>query len=248
MSAGVTSPIGLKSSDRGILIGASRTGKSTLANELLRLFHVEYPGCRRLILDTKPRWRAARLPTGQTTRRYYRDFVKGDTVEGSMLLKDPRDWQLVWDQDVNPAQAVVVQNHNLSDRANMQLQLWAAEKFFRSVKADVPSLIYFDEGMDFFNVSGGAVGHSDIVQRCFRAGGEKGLTSLVGVQRPKGINPQLLTETSWCALFRIQFTEDVKRLWEMGWPRDAPVPTFDQPHAFRLWKGAPEAPLYRLAA
>ena len=97
-------------------------------------------------------------------------------------------------------------------------------------------------------MSGSTHGSSDIVQRCFRAGGEKGLTSLIGVQRPKGINLQCLTETSYCACFRFNFADDMKRLAEMGWPKDVPPPGYDEPYMFRLWRAqfGPNAPKFRI--
>lgn len=245
-----SSPVALVSSDRGILIGASRTGKSTLAFDLLQRFRADYPDSRIMVCDTKPRWRAERLPDGTSSRRMYRDFVKGDTIPNAMALSDPRDWNLAWHRDTNPSQTVIVQRLNGSERTNLLFQTWCAERFFNSVSANRPSLIYFDEGHDFFGGSGFARGSSDIVQRCFRAGGEKGLTSLIGVQRPKGFNPQCLTETSYCAVFRFNYAEDMHRLRDMGWPKDVPSPGYDEPYVFRLWRAqfGPNAPKYRLAA
>ena len=239
--------VGMHDGERGILVGASGTGKSTLAEHVLRQFRDEHPTARIMVCDTKPRWRAEHLADGTGTRRYYRQMSKGDTIRGSVALTRVRDWGIVWDKDLNPSQTVVVQNLQLPDRVNVLFQTAAAEKFFKTQAASRPSMIYFDEGHDFFGSNASARGTSDIVQRCFRAGREKGLATLIGVQRPKGVNLQCLTETSWCAVFRINFTDDIRRLWEMGWPKDAMPPTYDQPHAFRLWRDtAPGAPLYRL--
>ncbi len=238
--------IGMKNGDRGILIGASGTGKSTLSAHVLAEFRKDYPESRIIVFDTKPRWRAEHRADGTSTRKMYSAFAKGDTLPGAVALERPQDWALAWDKDCNPSQTVVVQRIRGSQRANVLFQLWCAERFFDSQKATRPALAYFDEGMDFFTVSGSAVG-SDVVQRMFRAGREKNQATLIGVQRPKGINLQCLTETSWCAVFRINFEDDMKRLWEMGWPKGVGCPTYDQPYAFRLWReGRPTAPLYRL--
>jgi len=238
--------IALHTADRGILIGASGTGKSTLAAHMLAAFRRGYPKARILVLDTKPRWRAETMADGTNTRRFYQAFAKGDMIPGSLTMGTTTDWGLCWDKDINPTQTVIAQRLKGSQRANVAFQIQCAERFFMSQRANRESLLYIDEGMDFFSTSGSAFG-SDIVQRCFRAGREKNLTTLIGVQRPKGINLQCLTETNWCALFRINYTDDVKRLWEMGWPKDMGPPTFDQKFAFRLWReGSPQAPLYRL--
>ena len=238
--------IAVHARDRAILVGASGTGKSTLAAYLVAHFKEEYPACRRLILDTKPRWRGDFKADGTSTKRLYKRFVKGDRIPGAMILSNPRDWAMVWDKDVNPSQTVIAQRLTGTQSANVAFQTWVSERFFETQDARRESLIYWDEGMDFFTVSGSARG-SDIVQRCYRAGRELNLTSMIGVQRPKGINLQCLTETSYCALFRINFTGDVKRLWEMGWPPELNAPTYEQPYAFRLWRdGVRGAPLYRL--
>lgn len=240
------SPIGMRPADRAALIGANGTGKSTLAAYVLHHFRLENPHARILILDTKPRWRAEYLSTGGSPRHYYRNFAPGDKIPGSMSIQRVRDWGLVWDPDVNPSQTVIAQNVDVPHRLNVAFQVRLLEKFFATQRANRPSLAYLDEGMDFFTTSSAAYG-TDIVQRCFRAGREKNLATLIGAQRPKQINAQVLTETSWLALFRINFTEDVRRLHEMGFPRDVGPPTYEQPHAFRLWReGKPVAPLYRL--
>lgn len=246
------SPVALVSSDRATIVGASGTGKSTLSNHLLKEFRADYPDARIMVCDTKPRWRGERLPDGRHARHLYKDFVKGDTISNAMVLSDPRDWSLAWHKDTNPSQTVVVQRLSGEDAVNLKFQLWAIRRFFYSTKASRPSLLYIDEGMDFFTVSGYPVGGSDIIQRCYRAGREKGLTTLLGVQRPKNINMQLLTEMSYCALFRIDYEDDVKRLRDMGWPKDVPAPTYapdgGETYAFRLKRSSkgPVAPAYRI--
>jgi hypothetical protein len=231
-------------SDRGILIGANGTGKSTLADHVLTSFRMEYPDARIMILDTKPRWRATKLAKGGTPRRMYAPLARGDTINGAVSLNTMDDWGLAWDRNVNESQTVIAQRLSGRHDDNVRFQVLAAERFFNTQRDSRPSLLYLDEGMDFFGPNSGARGGSDIVQRCFRAGREKGLATLIGVQRPIGINDQCLTETNWCALFRINFTNDVKRLWEMGWPKHQLPPTYAQKHQFRMWReGAPDAPL-----
>jgi hypothetical protein len=238
--------VSVKARDRAILIGASGTGKSTLAAHNLNHFRIQNPDARILVLDTKPRWRGQWKADGTSPTRMYRRFVKGDTIPGAVVVSRPVDWSLAWSKDVNPAQTVIVQRLTGTQSSNVAFQTWCSERFLETQRADRPSLIYWDEGMDFFTTSGSAR-NSDVVQRCYRAGRELNLASMIGVQRPKGINLQCLTETSYCALFRINFAEDVKRLWEMGWPREIGAPTYQEPHAFRLWRdSAPGAPLYRL--
>lgn len=235
-------------SDRGILVGANGTGKSTLAAHVLTAFRQEYPDGRIMVADTKPRWRAAKLTDGTSARRIYRAMGRGDTIPGSASLSRMVDWNAAWNRNMNPSQSVIVQRLDDTQEANIRFQVAALEKFFATQRESRPSLAYLDEGMDFFGTNAGAKGGSDIVQRCFRAGRERGLATLIGVQRPVGINKQCLTETNWCAMFRINNVEDIKHMYDMGWPKNVPPPRYDQEHAFRLWRAeqGPVAPLYRL--
>ena len=225
----------VRRADRAALIGASNTGKSTLGAYLLSKFREqEGPDARILVLDTKPRWRAEYKPDGRGTRRMYKHFVPGDVLPGSMTIDSMTHWPIAWDHDTNPSQTVIAQRLEGSHRDNMRFQIAAAERYFRTQRHTCPSLIYIDEGHDFYSASASAVAGSDIIQRCVRAGREKGLATLIGMQRPKGMNLQTLTELNKVYLFRIQYEEDVKRLTELGWPRGVGPPDYSQPHAFKF--------------
>lgn len=218
--------------DRAAIVGAAGSGKSTLANQLLRDFAEEYiygvPYKRRgrvLIVDTKPRWRASALSTGASTKRLYKGFATGDTIPGAVALTDLKQWNLAFDRDANNS-VVISQRIDLPPSANVMWQTMVIEKFFQTQDAKRPSLLYIDEGMDFFGPAGNGK-YSDIVQKCVRAGREKGLATLIGVQRPKSINLQVMTECNVLYLFRINFIEDVKRLKEMGYPSSIAPPADD---------------------
>jgi energy-coupling factor transporter ATP-binding protein EcfA2 len=220
--------------DRAVLIGASGCGKSTLANKLIGEWQASYcaptiPAGRRgrtMILDDKPRFRATRAVTGKSPRARYRDFVRGDTVEG-VVLDSLDHWQLAWDLQLNPSQTVIVQNPALTEEGVVRLCQLAAARFFTTQTPRHPSLLYVDEGMSFFGPTGtGRYGNS--IQRSFRAGREKKLAVLLGAQRPKQINMQCLTEANIAFLFRLDFDSDVKRMQEMSFPAGVAPITEDQ--------------------
>lgn len=225
--------IALRPADRATLIGASGSGKSTLARFLLNHWQERYcnpriPSQRRgrlLLLDTKPRWRGTHTLTGSTPSKRYRDFVPGDTVRG-VILDRVTDWNLVWDLDLNPWQTVIAQNPELDEDENVRWQVEAAALFLKSQRHTRKSLGYVDEGMDFYGPSGTSR-YGNAIQRWFRVGRERGLASLLGAQRPKCINLQTLTEANKLYLFRLEYSDDVKRLTEMGYPQGSDAPEDD---------------------
>jgi hypothetical protein len=225
--------------DRGIIVGRAGSGKSTLAASLIEQFHQDY--ClgvdrermgRILVIDTKPRWRGTKLVNGSSTRRHYRKFVRGDRLANSVVMTDEDQWGMAFDPNIAD-RLVIAQRMDLDFRDMIRWQVGNIDRFFATQDYRYPSLLYIDEGMDFFGPTGTAR-DGDAVQRCFRAGREKGLASLIGVQRPRAINLQCLTESNVGYFFAINFAEDVKRLREMGFPTTVPLP--DENHKFLYFR------------
>lgn len=235
------------SGDRGIIVGRAGSGKSTLMAQLIEQFvatyvnpdHFQWRGQkvgRVLVSDTKPRWRAERSVSGGSLSRYYKrqGYVVGDTVRESVLLRTDADWSLAWDPDVS-SRIVVAQRSDIdNDAALLAWHSRLIQRFFTSQRPDEPSLLVIDEGMDFFGSSGNSVTGRPIA-RCYRSGREKGMVSLIGVQRPKCINLQCLTESNVLYLFGIDFDDDVARLREMGLPKGVTAPEEDT--VFRFMRG-----------
>lgn len=220
--------------DRALLIGATRSGKSTLAKQLVTMYSEHY--CRKrngnrlsgrvLVVDTKPRWRATVAITGKSTQRRYRRFVKGDTLDGAVILDNDKDWNLAWDPDLNRSGVVIAQRQDMESGSPQQIawMVGVIRRFFDTQDPRQPSLLYVDEGMDFFGPTGNAL-HGNAIQRCFRGGGERGMSCLLGLQRPKTVSLQVLTESNVLYLFHLRYEEDTKRLYEMGFPRGVSSPS-----------------------
>jgi len=144
--------------------------------------------------------------------------VKGDTLD-AVVLDNLRDWNLVWDADINPSGIVIAQRLDLEDGSPALIGFMVAvmRKFFDTQWPKQPSLLFVDEGLDFFGPSGNAI-QGNIIQRSVRAGGEKGMSTLIGLQRPKTVSMQVLTESNILYLFHLRYEQDIKRLYEMGFP------------------------------
>jgi hypothetical protein len=149
--------------------------------------------------------------------------VQGDTLHGAVILDNLRDWDLAWSPEVNHSGIVIAQQIDAPEHVGVLFGVECMQRFYATQRSDQPSLLFIDEGMDFFGPTGNAL-HGSIVQRCFRAGGERGMSCLLGLQRPKTVSLQVLTESNVLFLFHLRYDEDVKRLWEMGFPKGVSSP------------------------
>lgn len=218
--------------DRGFLVGGVGAGKSVLEEMLGRDYVTRYPKARRLIPDTKPRFRAQYTAQGMPAKRLYKQWDHGQPVAGSVLVSDPDDLDLAWAMGARTA--IVQRSDKETFKEAIPRMLEVIQAFFFQARASRPSLVQFDETMDWFNSNGSPRGGNDIVVQTARAGRERGLAGLYASQRTKGIPPTLMEEMNRLYLLRLDFKADVKRLPEMG----APVTEEDVPrvnHEFRYW-------------
>lgn len=183
-------------------------------------------GARRLILDTKPRYRAERTVQGRSARRRYRTWGHGQPIPGSLLVEDPADLAFGWSTG---AHTIVMQTESSADVGRL---VQGASTFLQQSSARRPQLLQVDETLDFFHGNGSPRGGDDAIMRCARAGRERGTGALYGSQRTKGLPPTLLEEVSRLYCLRIDYKADAKRLQEMGAP---PFPLPTQPHEFMYW-------------
>lgn len=220
--------LSLRRNERGLVLGGVGTGKSTLCDKLGAEFVHRYArlGGRRLILDTKPRYRAELTARGTSARRRYRGWSHGPVIPGSVVVDDPGELGLAWDTG---ATTVIVQ---CDDSREYPRLLAAAAAFIRSSRASRPQLLQVDETLDFFHANGQPKGGDDAIIRAARAGRERGTAALYGAQRTKGFNPTLMSELERLYCMRLDYAADLKRVQEMGCP---PFPNLTEKHLFRYW-------------
>lgn len=220
--------LSMRERERGFVVGGVDTGKSTLMDVLGNDFVHRYArrGARRLILDTKPRYRADLELSGRSARRRYKTWSHGHAIPGSVVVDDPRDLDMAYDLG---ARTVIMQTDTMREIDRLTA---GAAKFLQQSRAKRPQLLQVDETLDFFHGNGAPRGGDDAIMRVARAGRERGCGGLYGAQRTKGLPPTLLEEMSRLYCLRIDFKADAKRLQEMGAP-PFPIPT--QRHVFRYW-------------
>lgn len=207
-----TSAITLRARERGLLIGGTNTGKSTLGEMLIVDFHHRYPSSRVLILDSKPRFRGEYLASGMSAKRRYRKWSHGSTVPDSVVVNSPDELDVAWSTG---ARIVIAQGEGGRDVPSL---IACARRFLDDSRANRPQLLFVDETMDFFSGNAQPRGGDDILIRVARAGRERGCAALYCSQRTAGIPAQLIEELTKLYLFRLDYGKDVKRLHEMGAP------------------------------
>lgn len=210
------------------MVGGVGAGKSVLADYLGADFTRRYPRSHRLIVDSKPRYRAEQTFQGRPAKRKYRSWGHGPVVLGSVLVEVPEQLAIVWQLGYRVA---IVQGDGEEHRPRM---LSVVEEFYRQANARVPSLLQVDESVDWFGGTGMPKYGSDIIIRTARAGRERGLGALYCSQRTRAIPATLLEEMNRLYCFRIDYSKDIQRLEEMGAPiTEDDMPT--RPHEFMFW-------------
>lgn len=160
-------------------------------------------------------------------------MVEGDTITG-VIMDDIGQWTLAWDDNVNPAHTVLLQPPVTSDYdedSEIGRQVACLQKFFATSDPKVPSMLYVDEGMDFFGPTGNAK-YGTIIQRFYRAGRERNIVTLMATQRPSCITVQAMSESNVKYVFALGAEGDFDALKKKGIPKGL-VPV-DENYVFRL--------------
>lgn len=220
--------------DRGIAVGGTGSGKSTLCENLVEHALWRYPELRCLIVDSKPRFRGQWETSGISAARRYRNWDHGTAIPDSYVLPLKGGDMGLSDVWRLKGRVAIAQTDvdDPEDVGQLKKMTDAVQSFLRAARASIPTLLFVDEVMDFFTVQGQSKTKSDAILRVYRAGRERGMGGLVATQRPRGIPTQLVQEANKLYLFKLRNERDVDHLEEFGTPEDMydEVPT--QNHIF----------------
>lgn len=228
---------------RALIIGGTRSGKSTLLDHFIRHTVKVRPSSQILLLDTKPRFRAEIERYGPQNRmvreaiKHYADWEPGPTIPGSYRLDihSQAPLQRHFRSD-DPCRVAIAQTEEEPERPKL---LEIANGWYKVRTPNSDRVLAVDELLDFYHRNSLCISpRHDVPLKVSRAGGERGFGALYGAQRPKGIPPQISAELSTLYLFHLRYESDVKYLWEMGMPRSLVPPgedlTDDGDYAFHM--------------
>lgn len=221
-------------SSRSFLVGTTGTGKSTLAEIMMREYqkkysHPKFP-VRTLIADTKPRFRAEWELNGFPTRSsgrynkwgYGTDILKGSYVIPCVAQDITKEIAQVWRLG---GDTVIAQTESEDEWGVVSS---ATTAFYEGWGAEHPRLVFVDELADFYKYR--ALG--DIFQRISRNGRERDVALISGSQRPRKVPVEVMTEMLRLYMFQLDFWEDIKHVMQFGIPPNVIAP---EHHNFYLY-------------
>lgn len=179
-----------KKGERALIIGGTRSGKSTLMDHFMRQIVKERPGVQILLLDTKPRFRAEieRFGPGNRMVRnadyHYKDWESGPIVPGSYRVNIHSDQPLhqMWKPD-DKCRIAIAQTELPTERRRL---LQIADNWYNVRQRKSDRVLAVDELLDhYYRNSLSIAADTDAPLKVVRAGGERGFGGLFGAQRPK---------------------------------------------------------------
>ena len=237
----------LRPSERGLLLGMTETGKSTVQDELVSHAREKWRDQLITIFDTKPRYRATRELNGLPPLFRYRrwDDGHGITIPDSVVIGPPADpWpQLRWAWG-QKYQVTIFQIRSHDDLPWLSRAMRAAYEHKPKGKK---LLIVVDEGNHWFR---GRRSNGNIVIEILTSGRENNVGMLIGGQRPYNFSKESMESLTNLYWLHTPAEDDVKHLHHMGVPWTA-QPGGDGDHSFYFWsrkRNRAPAGLYRMPA
>jgi energy-coupling factor transporter ATP-binding protein EcfA2 len=179
-----------KKAERALIIGGTRSGKSTLMDHFIRQMVKERPGVQILLLDTKPRFRAEVERYGPQNRlvreasKPYADWESGPILPGSVRVDIHREKPLerFWRPD-DRSRVAIAQTELTTERGRL---LEIADDWYNVRQKKSDRVLAVDELLDHYHRNTISIhGSRDVPLKVVRAGGERGFGGLYGAQRPK---------------------------------------------------------------
>lgn len=236
------SEIALLPAERGLSLGMTGTGKSSLHDALIAFEYQAYPRQDMLVFDTKPCYRGEKELSGLGTRgrlgRYrHWDSGKGVLLPQSVVIApDLGDPATALEQCWAQGYRLIVAQYN--DRLDMDKRgqiAWLSRLMryaYTHKRKNRPLRFVVDELNHWMYRN---TTNADIIFEVLTSGRENGIGMLLGAQRPRNIGRNSIESLTTLYWFYTPLEDDVKDLRSMGVPPDA-APGADGSHQFFVFR------------
>jgi hypothetical protein len=214
---------------RGMLLGRTESGKSTLESQLMHNYMAAYSNSRVLLVDSKPRFKAQWRTNGMHAAGLYKNWTRGEYVPGSVVIDLSKRYKSELDAVWRMKSRIAIAQTTPGSLADLAALHEVALTFYGEYSDRIPRLIIVDELADFFEVK--KVG--GVFWQAARSGRELNIAMIACSQRPSYIPTVVLTEADRIYLFCLDYEEDIKKVYQMGIPKTVEKPTID--HSFFYW-------------
>jgi len=180
--------------ERALIIGGTRSGKSTLMDHFMREIVRQRPHVQILLLDTKPRFRTEAERFGiqnrfaRSSERHYKDWESGPIIPYSVRVDIHSDKPLerFWRDDKYEKFRVAVAQSELPTERSRLLEI--ADDWYNVRNKSADRVLAVDELLDHYHRNSLSIHAArDVPLKVVRAGGERGFGALYGAQRPKRV-------------------------------------------------------------
>jgi len=214
--------------ERGLMLGMTREGKSTLSEVQIDHWYNTYKDADILIIDSKPRFRAEWQLNGLPAAPLYRNWDWGTLVPNSVVIpmKDAEsEIRLAWSLRYR---IIIAQ---IQDRSDIGLLDQALKIAYMKRRKRHKLFIYVDELNNFFKVGVKGIQAGTGIIMVITSGGEKNTAFLGAGQRPRNISVESIESMTKLYWFYTPFDEDNKHLRSMDLPLDS-IPPASRSYAF----------------
>lgn len=218
-----------KRAERVVVTGGTRSGKSCLTDFIMRYLMSAFLTMEIILLDTKPRFRAEKTTYGRSAEGHYASWRKGPLVPHSVRIdldsSHPmrrafrNDTRVAILQSSRPGGSTVAERLRILDIA----YTWWSNRDNGN-----PRFIIADEGMHFYRKNGYSIEtKQNLFMEIAQTGGELDTGMIFETQLLRSIDSMILDHLSRLYLYYLRDSRDIKRLFEIGVPKDYQQPEDD---------------------
>lgn len=236
------SDIALLPSERGLTLGMTNTGKSSLHDALIAYDYQTYPRQDIIVFDTKPCYRGERELSGLSTSGRLGRYRHWDRDKGVLLphsvaigpdIGDPATaLEQCWAQQYRLIVAQFNDRLDMDKRGQIGWLSRLMRYAYTHKRKGRPLKFYVDELNHWMYRN---TTNADIIFEVLTSGRENGIGLHVGAQRPRNIGRNSIESLTTLYWFYTPLDDDVKDLWQMGVPPEA-RPGTDGSHTFYVFR------------